>query len=85
MFSFQQVRHIWYTHSNKRYILTSQYTSFRNSRDTYWTCRFAVVEAVCTTFDAILATLQCLVQGDYKLKAVEAKGILLQIQCIKFL
>ena len=53
--------------------------------DTRWTCRFAAVEAVCTTFDAILATLQCLVQGDDKLKAVEAKGILLQIQCFKFL
>ena len=44
--------------------------------DTCWTCRFIAVEAVCTTFDAILATLQCLVQGDDKLKAVEAKGIL---------
>ena len=53
--------------------------------DTRWTCRFAAVEAVCTTFDAILATLQCLVEGDDKLKAVEAKGILLQIKCFKFL
>ena len=43
--------------------------------DTCWTCRFAAVEAVCSTFDAILATLQCLVQGDDKVKAVEAKGI----------
>ena len=53
--------------------------------DTRWTCRFFAVEAVCSTFDAILATLQCLVEGDDKVKAVEAKGILLQIQCFKFL
>ena len=53
--------------------------------DTCWTCRFAAVETVFTTFDAILATLQCLVEGDDKLKAVEVKGILLQIQCFKFL
>ena len=53
--------------------------------DTRWTCRFAAIEVVCTTFDAILATLQSLVQGDDKLKAVEAKEILLQIQCFKFL
>ena len=75
-------------------VYTQQYNSLhpdkpihqlQNLTDTCWTCRFAVVEVVCTTFDAILATLQCLVQGDYKLKAVEAKGILLQIQCIKFL
>ena len=44
--------------------------------DTCWTCRFVAVEAVCTTFGAILATLQCLVQGDDKLIAVEAKGML---------
>ena len=53
--------------------------------DTRWTCRFAAVEAVCSTFDAVLATLQCLVEGDDKVKAVEAKGILLQIRCFKFL
>ena len=50
--------------------------------DTRWTCRFAAVEAVCTIFNAILA-LQCLVEGDDKLKAVKAKEILLQIKCFK--
>ena len=49
------------------------------------TCRFHAVEAACSTFDAILVTLQCVVEGDDRVKAVEAKGILLQICCFKFL
>ena len=44
--------------------------------DTCWACRFLAVDAVCSTFRAILATLQ---------KVVEAKGILLQVHCFKFL
>ena len=40
---------------------------------------------MCSTFHAILTTLQKVVDGNDKLKAVEAKGILLQVHCFKFL
>ena len=53
--------------------------------DTRWACRFFAVDAVCSTFHAILATLQKVVDGNDKLKAVEAKEILLQVHCLKFL
>ena len=53
--------------------------------DTRWACWFDAVEAVCSTFDSILITLRCVVEGDDKAKAVEAKGILLQIHSFKFL
>ena len=49
-----------------------------SSSDAHWTCTLLAVEAVCSTFDAILAILQCLVVGDDKVKAVEAKDILLK-------
>ena len=53
--------------------------------DTCWACRFLAVDAVCSTFRAILATLQKVVDSDDKVKVVEAKGILLQVHCFKFL
>ena len=53
--------------------------------DTRWACRFFSVEAVYSTFDAIVATLEYVGNDDDKNKAIEAKGILLQIQTFKFL
>ncbi|XP_065917551.1 zinc finger MYM-type protein 1-like [Dysidea avara] len=53
--------------------------------DTRCACRFLAVDAVCSTFRAILATLQKVVDSDDKVKVVEAKGILLQVHCFKFL
>ena len=43
------------------------------------------VNAVCSTFDSILATLQTVVDGEDRAKAVEARGILLQVRTFKFL
>ena len=54
--------------------------------DTRWAnCRFFSVEAVCSTFDVIVATLQYIADDGDKHKAIEARGILLQIQTFKFL
>ena len=53
--------------------------------DTRWACRFVTVDAVCSTLDVILATLQRIVDGNNRVNSVEAKGILLQVQCFKFL
>ena len=52
--------------------------------DTRWACRQAAVHAICYTFDAVLATLEEICDGDDRDKAVEAKGFLLQIKCFKF-
>ena len=53
--------------------------------DTRWACRFFSVEAVCSTFDVIVATLQYIADDGDKHKAIEARGSLLQIQTFKFL
>ena len=34
--------------------------------DMRWACRFSAVNAICSTFDVTLATLQCIMDGDYK-------------------
>ena len=53
--------------------------------DTRWACRFNAVDAVCSTYDSILATLQSIMDGNDKVKATEASGIFLQIHSFKFL
>ena len=53
--------------------------------DTRWACRFYAVDAVCSTFDAILGSLQSIMDGRDKGKATEACGIYMQIHSFKFL
>ena len=53
--------------------------------DTRWACRFDAVDAICSTFDAILLSLQTIMDGNDKVKAVEASGIYMQIHSFKFL
>ena len=53
--------------------------------DTRWACSYAAVDTVCCTYDSILATLETIVDGDEKCKAVEANGMLLQARTFKFL
>ena len=48
--------------------------------DTRWACRYFAVEAVCSTYDVILATPQVIADGEDRLKATEATGILFQIR-----
>ena len=47
---------------------------------THWACRYFAVEAVCSTFDVILVTNQAIIDGEDRMKATEATGILSQVQ-----
>jgi len=53
--------------------------------DTQWSYRFFTVDAVYTTYGAILATLQVIAHGDDRNKVTEATDILLQVQSFKYL
>ena len=53
--------------------------------DTRWACRFFAIDAVCCTFDSLLAALEAITEWENREKAVEAKGILLQVKSFKFL
>ncbi len=52
--------------------------------DTRWACRQGAVNAICCTYDSLLATLEDISEGVDRAKAVEATG-LLQIKSFKFL
>lgn len=53
--------------------------------DTRWACRQSAVNALCHTFDAILATLEDISTGCDSTRAVEARGILAQVNSFQFL
>ena len=47
--------------------------------DTRWACRYGAVNAICRTYDSLLATLEEIGDGSDHMKAVEAKGLYYQI------
>ena len=53
--------------------------------NTRWACRYAAVNAICRTYDAILATLELVGDGPDSEKAIEAKGLYHQIARFSFL
>jgi len=52
--------------------------------DTLWACSYNAINALCYTFDAVVSTLEC-VGNKNDDRAVEAIGLLHQINCFKFL
>ena len=52
--------------------------------DTRWACRQGAVHAICCIFDAVLATLEEIEDDNDRTKAMEARGLLLQVKCFKF-
>ena len=77
--------HAVYTHQQSVLHPSKPIHQLQRLSDTRWACRYFAVEAVCTTYDAILATLQTIVDGDDRTKAIEATGILSQVRSFKFL
>ena len=61
-----------------------QVRQLKRLSDTRWACRYQAVDAVCSTYDSILKTLEIFVEGDDRAKATEATGILLQVRSFKF-
>ena len=53
--------------------------------DTRWSCRYLAVDAVCSTFDSVLATLEEIANGQDRSRAIEATGIWTQVKTFKFL
>ena len=53
--------------------------------DTRWVCRYAAVDTMCRTFNALIATLKEIIVGEDHDKAVQASGLLLQVKSFSFL
>ena len=65
-------------------IQTNPQRQLQRLSDPRWCCRYLAVEAVCRTFGSVLATLEELANGEDRSRAVEATGILTEVQTFKF-
>ena len=77
--------HTVYTHQQSLLHPNKPVHQLQHLSDTCWACRYFAVEAVCSTYDVILVTLQAIVDGEDRVKATEATGILSQVQSFKFM
>ena len=77
--------HTVYTHQQSLLHPNKPVHQLQRLSDTRWACRYSAVEAVCSTYDVILVTLQAIVDGEDRVKATEATGILFQVRSFKFL
>ena len=77
--------HVTYTQQQRQLDPKSQIRQLQRLSDTRWACRYFAVDAVYSTYKAVLSTLQIITEGDDRAKAVEAEGILLQVKSFKFL
>ena len=53
--------------------------------ETRWACCHTSIDTIASTIEAILATLNDIVDGNDRERAVEANGLLLQVNCFQFL
>ena len=77
--------HTVYTHQHSLLHPNKPVHQLQRLSDTHWVWRYFAVEAVCSTYDIILVTFQAIVDGEDRVKATEATGILSQVQPFKFL
>ena len=77
--------HAIYLEKQKELHPTQQIHEMVRLSDTRWTSRWSAVNAICKTFESIIATLEAIQLGSDKMKAIEAGGLLLQVNNFKFL
>ena len=53
--------------------------------DTQWVCRYFAIETIYTTYGAVLATLEAIIDGNDRANEIMAEEILHQIKSFKFL
>ena len=62
-----------------------QHMELQKLSDTCWICRYAAVNAVCRTFDAILLTIEEVAESTDASKVIEARGLYNQVKSFSFL
>ena len=71
--------------TSKAYEIYTQQQSQLNLNSQIRKLKHLAVDAVYSTNNGVLATLQIIMEGDDRAKAVEAQGILVQVKCFKHL
>ena len=63
----------------------NQTKELKRLSDTRWACRSLTLDVIASTFHSIIATLETIAEDTDKTKAVEAVGLLHQVNTFKFL
>ena len=77
--------HIIFTQQQTKLYPGKPHHQLQKLSDTRWACHQTAVNAICCTFEAILSTLQEVVDGCDGSRAAETNGILLQIKSFKYI
>ena len=85
VFLSRSVTHAVFLRKQSKLHPDKQHRQLQRLSDTRWSCRYSAVDAVCSTFDSVLATLEEIANGEDRSQAVEATGIWTQVQTFKFL
>ena len=64
---------------------TKQPLQLQKLSDTRWSCRYRAVNALCRTYDSLLATLHDISESNDHSKAVEARGFLHHVEKFSFI
>ena len=77
--------HALFIDVQKKLHLQKQVIELQSLSDTRWACRYSSINAIASTYDSIIETLECLSDDTDKGKAVEAIGLLHEINSFRFL
>ena len=77
--------HALFIETQKKLHPDKQVKELQSLSDTCWASRSLALKAICSTFDSLIETLECLADNSNKTKAVEAIGLLHQVFSFKFL
>lgn len=77
--------HVVFVEVQKKQHPDKQPLELQKLSDTRWACRYAAVNTICHTYNSILLTLEEISLSSDHSKAVEAKGLLYQVQSFSFI
>ncbi len=77
--------HVIFLEKQEEFHPGKQIRCLQKLSDTRWACRQSAVNAICYCYDSAVATLEKNCDGSDRPKAVEARGLLLQIKNFRFL
>ena len=77
--------HVIFLHNQQEIHPGKPMRELQRLSDTRWPCRSMALDAIASTFDAIIATLEAICNDTDKSKAIEAIGLHNQVQDFMFL
>ena len=75
--------HVIFIEKQKELYPSKPTKELKRLSDTRWACCSLILDVLCSTYESIIATLEDITEGTDNAKAVEAGGLLHQVQSFK--